>query len=122
MIIVSGTALTPTTTMVSHAVPTATVSASAANSGRKWDAAPPAATEVEMSEDDTQLLVEIPEDGSVKAVIDLLAKFVSADGEAFEKVRAMMMIVRAIDNTDRVCQYVITSHVICCKVTCVLCL
>ena len=60
--------------------------------------------EAEMNEDDVQLLVEIPEDPIVKEVIDLVAKFVAADGESFEKVSQSVCTVSQSE-----CMYACTS-------------
>ena len=38
------------------------------------------------SDADIQLSIQEPEDPVLKTIIDMTAKFISADGEAFEKV------------------------------------
>jgi hypothetical protein len=51
----------------------------------RWDAAPPAPKEREMNNDDVQLVIAQPEDPYLKAVIDMTATFVAADGDALER-------------------------------------
>jgi hypothetical protein len=41
-----------------------------------------------MSDSDKKIIVHLPEDKKILELIDITAKYVSVDGEAFEQVRA----------------------------------
>lgn len=69
------------------AAATATAAAILSSKASKWDAAPVLVTEVEMKADDPQIEIRIPSDPTRLALINLMAKFVAGDGEAFEKVK-----------------------------------
>jgi hypothetical protein len=68
-------------------LPKMTPPPSEATSGRvnKWDARPEI-VQNEMKPGDTRIEVTVPANSRRRQMIDLLAKFVSSDGEAFEKV------------------------------------
>eukprot|EP01041_Mallomonas_annulata_P005425 gene5425-10875_t len=56
-----------------------------ATGGGRWDAGPKIEVEKEMAEGDLQVIVKPPEDEKLRAIIDLTAKFVAIDGDAFEQ-------------------------------------
>jgi hypothetical protein len=61
-------------------------SAAGARSGGKWDAAPVEVSVKEMTDDDERVEIVVTADKKKRDLIDLMAKFVAGDGEAFEKV------------------------------------
>jgi hypothetical protein len=53
----------------------------------KWDAKPAIILDEDMRDEDPRIEIRIPSDQQLVDLINLMAKFVASDGEAFEKVR-----------------------------------
>jgi len=68
---------------------TATTTATTSIVNRKWDEAP-SINEPEMVEGDSCINITIPSDKKIRALIDLTAQFVAADGDIFEKVSILL--------------------------------
>lgn len=75
---------TPVIQTTPELVITTKIEGTASSSASKWDALP--ATPATMTVSDPRIVVTVPQDPRTRQIIDLMAKFVAADGDAFERV------------------------------------